>query len=424
MEGGAAAPPGERRSLASVLIALRRIAGSAPLSEREQAVLQLLDQYTVTPGRRSDMITIECKGGSAEWARTVTSSIVETYLDEHIRIHRPPGYQEFFEEQAGRLREELRQREESLRDLKTATGFASVADQRQTLLARIARLQDELLQAEGARVASERQVQSLREELDALPTMHIESEVSGVGNEGTDQMRGQLYVLETRRAEAATKYTADHPLMRQIEDQLRQCRNALERQEMTRTHVTKSPNRLHQDTQLALLREEPALDSLRAKTDKLSEQLTSSRGQLASLNEDELRIAAIQREVDILQANYRKCAANLEQAKIKQAMETQRISNITVALPATFEPRAMGPRKPVFLGLGLIGGVFCAVGVALLAQWRDPHLRTPEDVQRLLGLAVLGAVPRWKPEQLVLVGPRLDEKSERDASHDHSGRPT
>jgi uncharacterized protein involved in exopolysaccharide biosynthesis len=127
-------------------------------------------------------------------------------------------------------------------------------------------------------------------------------------------------------------------------------------------------------------------------------------GELKSLNDNELQIAKLQREVELQQATYRKYAANLEQARIDQALETQRMSNISVAQPATLEPLAVSPRKAARLGLGVLAGLLGAFATAMIASWRDHTFHTPAELQRGLEVQVLGSLPRVMPKEMSLAG--------------------
>jgi uncharacterized protein involved in exopolysaccharide biosynthesis len=379
---------------------LRRLGGVAALSDRDRAVIALREQYEVAPVHKSDVIRIECQGPSPQWSQTVMAKFLEIYVEEHIRLHRTNGSLQFFTEQAARSRQELAKKEEALRDLKTATGLASPVDQRQALVGRLARVEDDLMQAEAAHRVSESRIQVLRKQLGELPSQYVESRVSGIGNEGTDQVRSHLYELQIKKAAAAAKYTDSHPLLAEINAQLRDSRAAAEREEPTRTHVTTSKNRLHVETELALLQEEPVLVSLQGKTEVLHSQLAAVGGQLKTLNENEMQITKLARDIELLQGTYGKYAANLEQARIDDALETQRMSNISVVEPATWEPEPAFPRMRGVLACSLLAGCLAAVSVALLAQRRDHSFHTPADVQERLGLPVLTSIPRMEEKRV------------------------
>lgn len=378
----------------------------ADTEDRERAVAHVGKRLKVEAAKKSSVIEITYQGSSPKLCQQVVRQLTTSYLEEHARLNRPQGSCEFFREQTDRLRTDLAHREGELRDLKNATGLASPAVRRQQIVSRIARIEDELLHVETARSVAEAKVADLRNKLASLPTTQVTNETSGFGNEGTDRMRDQFYALQVREKEAQSRYTEDHPKMRQIRDQISAARTVLEREEKNRKQVTQEPNRLSQQAQAALLVEEPMLASLQAQSAELKSQFAAVRLELTRLNEDELRIAAVQRDVDLLENDYRKYAANLEQARIDQRLENQRMSNISVVQPASYEAKPIYPRKAISLLLGFLTAGFGAVATVLLCDQLDPSLRNAAAIEKSLQLPTLATIPRLKRRDLTVTGTR------------------
>ena len=312
-----------------------------------------------------------------------------------MRLNRPNQSLEFFAAQTERTRRELLEKRERLRDLKTASVVFSPADQRQNFAARLSRLEEERLQSQAASKMSETRVAALRQQLDSLPAEQVESVTTGIGNEGTDQMRGQLYQLEVRQKEAAAKYTDAHPAKQALDEQLQASRAIAEKQAPTRTHVATGQSRIHQETQAALLQEQALLAGSRTKDNVLDSQLAALRGQVKDFNQQELAVAALEGDIEVCDATYRKYAAGMEQAKIDQARETARISNIAVAQPATLEPEIVFPNRTMCMEFGVLFGLVAAMAVAFWAEVRNHSFRGPEDIQRRLGIMVLATIPDY-----------------------------
>ena len=370
----------------------------------DRAIRQLTTDLNVTPVRKSNVIQVSYVARTPELAQKVLATLIDAYMDEHIRLNRPPQAHEFLLQQTRLMRTELTRKEESLRDLKTATGLTSPLDQRQALVKRISRLEDDLLDAETTRVAARSRVEALREQAAALPATRLASSTAGVGDEGTDRMREQLYILQLKKEEMATKYTAIHPAMQQIEQQLAAAQAIVDRQGGTRTHATTAPNPLFEETQLSLLREEPLLAATQAKAAAVRAQLAALRDQQKRFNENELRVAQLENEVELLQANYRKHTISLEQARVDHALEVQRMSNISVVHPATLERRPVSPQVALNLALGVLLGGLGGLGLALARGRLDHRLRTALDIEDKLELPVLGCVPVLPARQPVLDG--------------------
>jgi uncharacterized protein involved in exopolysaccharide biosynthesis len=383
---------------------LTSLSSSAGLDDRERAILQLTKKIHVDAAKHSNVVEVSCEGPTPAQCQAVVAKLIDAFLEEHLRLNRTNGSYEFFVAQTRRLGDNLARKETELRDLKNRTGLASPAAQRQLVVARIGRLQDDLLQAEAAHVVAQARVQKLREKLASLPNTQVTAETSGLGNEGTDRMREQFFILQVREKEAQAKFTDAHPKMQQMHEQVATARSVLDEEERGRKHVTKEPARLYQQAQLALLSEEPALASLQAQAEQLRGQLGGVRQELAALNEHELRIAALQREIDLLETDYRKYSANTEQSRIDQQLEAQHMSNVGVVQPASYEPRPVRPRMMMNLLLGISAGLFGGLALPLVVeQFGGPPAAPPEGQPEPETATPAAATPR-KSRQLVGIG--------------------
>ncbi len=368
--------------------------GAAALTPRDKAIARLGKEVAVYPIHKTDIVVVAHEGRSPQLSQTVVAKLIDSYLEEHVRLNRPQGSRDFFVEQASRLRHELTEKEQALRDLKSASGITAPGGQEQILVARLGHLQDAASEAELAAATAETRVKTLRRQLGDLPATQLVSRTTGMTNEGTDTMRGQLYALETKLAEAEARYAEANPRLQEIRQQIAVARKVLKQEESTRTHEVTAPDPAHEGVRLALLQEEPLLAAAQAKSAVLRGQLAELRAEMKSFNENDRRLVALQRDVDLLQTSYRKYATNLEQARIDEAMETQRMSNISVAQAATCDPLPIRPRRMFNLGMGLLVAVLGGLGVGLACERLTPSLRTAEDVERQLGLRVLATIPR------------------------------
>src|SRR5437764_1175382 len=78
-------------------------------------------------------------------AHDVLEALLTTAREDHARVHRTRGSQEFFEIQRELLSNDLREQEQGLRDFKDTHGLASLPTQRDAEVGIIAALQSDLL---------------------------------------------------------------------------------------------------------------------------------------------------------------------------------------------------------------------------------------------------------------------------------------
>jgi uncharacterized protein involved in exopolysaccharide biosynthesis len=332
----------------------------------DAAVRTLARSLTAESIKKSTLILIGYEGPSPEVAQAIVTAVVDLVTTRHMRLSRNPRAHQFLTEQVGRLDQELSAKELKLRKLKQETGLFAPEGQRQAVVTRIARLQDELLQTTGNLAAAEKEVALLRDQLATLPATQVTARLTGAPGPADEALR----VLLGKEADLLTRYPADHPEVVQVHKQVEVARERAARDEKLnpREQVTTGPNKLHDDLRLAMLQKAPMVEALKARQAALDSQLREERTALSTFLENELRLTQQQREVDLLTASYKKYAENLEQTQIDRALEEEKISNLSVAQPATFDPQPVRPRLSFNLALGL---AFALVGSLALGWLLD-----------------------------------------------------
>lgn len=377
--------------------------------DRNRIIYDFMAGLKIEVSKGSNIIHLSYEGKNPGFTQRVLTKLIDSYLDKHITVHRTAGSYEFFNQQTEQLRAALTQKEESLRKLKNRTGIASVEDQRRVLLTRINDLQKEIEETDSALASSQARILVMEKTLSNLPTKMVTGE-TGI-NSGVDMMRAKLYELRLKEQELLSRYTEKSVSVQEIRRQIVEAEALLSKEEATRTQVTRGPNEAYKTTELALLAEKGVLSSLQAKAKALSEQLAKAREEQKVLNDDGIRIVELQREINVQEGNYRKYLENLEQARIDHALETQKISNITIVQPPTYPLRHVRPRKPLNLALGLFLGMIGGIALAFFSEYVDHTLRRPEDVEGRLKLPILAAIPHLN-ERIGIVEGTTKSKSE------------
>ncbi|MEZ6114219.1 MAG: hypothetical protein R3C99_24885 [Pirellulaceae bacterium] len=365
---------------------------AGPIDDREKAIIELQKLYVERP-KKSNIIVVSYQTSSPELAQRIVSTVVDVYRDEHVRINRTPRSYEFFKSQEALLAKQVEERAASLRDAKNSMQLASIDGKRLLIETDIMETTTRLRVLEADLEATQARVDSLDESLVKLPERVTAEEVSGHPNVALDNMRDTLFSLELREKELLAKYQEEHPLVISTRQQLAESRRIVAELPAERTQSTSKINPARESQELKLLDERTKQNALLAEVAELREHQGRLLAELETLNGDEVQLRELQREFDIAETNYRVYQGKLEQARITQAMEADRISNVTVTQEATISRRPASPKKREVAALGLVLAALSSVGVVMLAEASKRTFRTAEQIERMLELPVLIRLP-------------------------------
>jgi len=389
-------PPEETRKQSL----LERLYLTEPLSDRDNVVLEIMENFDVVTQRDSWVIGLSYEAQSPKLAQQVLGKLIDFYLEKHIAVHQTPGSYQFFTQESDQLRAKLAQAENGLRDLRNSTSVFSLEEQQRVILGRIGALQTEIDGAEATLAASKAGAQALQQTLAQTPELVVTAATVGLPNAAVDTMRARLYELQILEQDMVSKFEPDSRQVQDVRKQIAAAQELLEREKQERATLTKGLNATHTSVQSALFTEQAALSSLEAQVGTLRGKLADTQAELKALNDAGVKITALTREVEIQEANYRKYSENLEQARIDHALENGKISNINVVQSATLPIQSERPHKARNLLLGLLLGIFGGVVLAFFCEYLDHSVKTPDEVEEKLRLPTLACIPRVRTSRI------------------------
>ncbi|GFN23700.1 GumC family protein [Thermanaeromonas sp. C210] len=167
------------------------------------------------------------------------------------------------------------------------------------------------------------------------------------------------------------------------------------------------------ETAVPIEREEvnPAYTALQQEINNKKASLAEKRAQAAGLNsligQVEKRVKDLQMELTQKRMEEDKLMAEVESLKKAYNILSEKIvetkiaksvnlgeTDLLIASKAMAPTDPVKPKKSLNMALALVLGLIVGVILAFVAEHFDNTIRTPEDVERYLGLAVLGKIPQ------------------------------
>ena len=356
---------------------------------RDAAVMVLTKELRVERDKDNNIISVTFESDNPALARKVLTILIALYLDKHINAYRTKGSFAFFSKQHGLLEDTLAKTEEKLADFKKQLG---VLPSRDTLLDQTATIESELEKTESDLAASNANIHTYKGKLSGIPETLVASESTGMPNSARDVLVQRLNDLKLKEHELLSTYLEESIPVCEIRKQIAEANSLLAQTHPSR-QVTTAINHSHQQIEIALIQQEALYSALKAKEVILRLQLGDATAQLRRVIDTETQLAKMQRDLDIQDSAYRKYSRSMEQARIDEALQFDKISNISIIQPPSYELQPVRPRKVLNIALGMFVAIFGAIGLAYFAEFIEHTFNRPEDIESRLGVPAVATLP-------------------------------
>jgi uncharacterized protein involved in exopolysaccharide biosynthesis len=203
-----------------------------------------------------------------------------------------------------------------------------------------------------------------------------------------------LLTAQLKRTLLLVKYDASYPLVKEADSEIAQTSQAIDEAEKVKyVNTTTDRDQTYEYLREDLAKTEADLASEQANASELAKTIGGMQSEMVSLDVSAIKQEALLREAKANEANYLLYQTKREQERTSDALDEKRIANVAIAVPA--EVPALPARSPFSIilpgfFLALLGGI----GAGYLVEFADPSFRTPSEVEEMLKVTVLAAVPR------------------------------
>ncbi len=362
------------------------------LTPSERMVVILQKGLNVELIRKSDVVEITLWSTSPEAGEMILSKFIDLYKESHIESHKTPKVRDFFDQQVSSILQSLAAAEQEMANFKQSTGAWSTEQQRRLLLDRkhkteIAQSNRFLriagLLAETGRLEAE--IAELPEELKTSTEKRI--------NPVVRKLQLQLVDLQVERSELITRYQRDGRTVRDVEQLIEDMQEQIKATQIyTVETMTTGRNVRRRDLKSQLSERQVELQGLNAELKEGDRHLQVIKATLAELEEAEIKHLVLGRQINRLRHDHLLYAERLEDARISDAMQLAKISNVTVISPPVTSLRPVSPRlKLCFLG-SILAGLCLSMAIVFIINATRPVVRSRQDVVDILGAPVLARI--------------------------------
>lgn len=365
-----------------VASAIREAPRTASPADRQDRVRRaadiLLRHINVSPMRMSRLVDVEFTSPEAAFSAEVVNAWTRHFVEATLarRFEATSYARRFLEQRLQQLRQRLEESERQLVAYASQQRIVNIPSTVNSSGPAGQTTTERPLVAEDLSTLN----QSLNEAISERTAAEARLRANG-GNTNEALQNQAISTLRARRAELAaeharllSQFEPEYPPAQAIQNQIRDLDRSIGREE-GRVRST-----IQGTYEAAVSRE----NALRARVERLQGDLINLRGRTIQYN-------IYQREVDTNRQLY---DALLQRYKEIGVAGGVGVNNISVVDNANTPERPSSPRLLLNLLMALFAGGAIGGGLALALEQIDEAISDPNDVESMLGLPLLGAIPK------------------------------
>ena len=340
------------------------------------AINQALGGLNVKGGKQSEVLVVSYESTEPAKAAQYANAFAQSYMAFRLdsRQASASSATSWLSERLEELRIKVMESEQALNAYQSKHGMVDSQSRESIISARLGTLSAELIRAQTARGQAEANYGQLLR-LSKRP---------GTPEIGSLAISDPLFldahkshVVQLRKiGELSERYGEKHPKMISA-----------------RAELGNTQQRMEAEAGKVVERAKKDLEVARIKEAKLSGLISDQQDRMRSLSGKAFELAKLERDVA---ANRRLYESFLTRFKESDVSQDYRMSNVRLIDPAQTPLSPVRPNREQIVIGALMVGLVLGVGLALVRQFLDRTVKSPDDVEAHVGLPVLGSVMRTR----------------------------
>ena len=361
-------------------------------------VSSLMNQIRIKPTPEGNLYDITYRGSSPSGAQHLVEATVDLFVNSSAGAKKRDSQDatRFIEAQIEAYRVKLNEAEDQLQAFRARNvGVAGVSSLE--YFNRIALLSEQLDKLDAELDAAVHSRDAYRRELGLGTSSGNASAGDGDATPGMGELEQRLADQRKQLDELLGRYTDEHPdviatrhVIAQLEAQAHQAQ--VQPVGLVR-RVSSSGGAAGQQLRISLAELEARVNAMQSQRARQGAQLAQTRELSARLPQVEAEYAQLNRDHDALRASYESMVTRRESAALGVKLdESSQLAEFRVVEPPRVSPAPVFPSRLHLAAIALVLSIGAGLGAAKLVDALSPTLVEAEDLRRLTGRPVLGAM--------------------------------
>lgn len=327
----------------------------------------------IFPLKSTRLVQVKYEDPDPALATEIANAVANQYVKYTLDVKQSEAQTAtvWLNEQIDLLRSKAQLSSKALQAYQSKADLLGVQDQRQITQQKLMDFNRAYLEAQNQRMAGEAKLRELSR-LAKDPT-GSDTFLSVVNDPLIQKLKTEASDLQIERSKLSQIYREKHPDLQQLEAQLREVKE-----------------RLQAELQKMLRAVETEVKVAKGREDNLLGNMNELRREARALNEREAQATSLQRDKESAEELQATVLKRLKETGLTSALTT---TNIRVVEAATLPTYPVRPRTQLIWMLSAVAGLVLGAGLAFLVDSLDTRARTPDDIERVLGVPIVGMVP-------------------------------
>ena len=380
----------------------KRLARENPVHDEKDLLLRecvrSLNQMLDIRAEGYDIFYIRAVANSADLAYAVAHTVAEQYMQstQRGRLRQSEEAYKFAQEQVAIYETKLEEKRQQLRDFEQRMALRGI-ESSPVNTANVSRVNTLIAGAETDLEFLRGRHETVRVRIDEAG-LEAFLALGLMESSKLDALKRTLFELEKHLALTLIEYEESENAVQAAKNQIavksQQLLTELESlAALAFPSVVAEYRQLLVDYEFTLL----SLDAAARRRDEMREFLGRYAQDLANMPADEFRLARLREEVASAERLYQTWIEQANSTQISKAVQSASVGNQIVLIePAQLPIAPFAPEKNRIMALALVMGLALGVGGAVAMEYLDLTLKSVDEIELVLGVPILGAVPRMQ----------------------------
>jgi polysaccharide biosynthesis transport protein len=331
---------------------------------------------SIEPVRNTQLVLVQFQHANPSIAAEVATAVAQAYVKYNLdmKLKGTRDALTWLNEQMSGLRGKVEESSTALQNYRVKSGILGIQEQRALTAQKAQEVNRAHLEAQAQRLSIEAKLGALNRI--ATDQAGAESLSTSIDDPLIRRMKTEMAELQVQRSKLLQTYKERHPEVLKVDAQIQQLSQRMD------ADIKKALRALDTEYKVAKARE----DSLLGSVNRL-------RAEGQQLNEKEIQYGALQREQDSNQQLYEAVLKRVKETGVQGGLDSNNARVVEEAVPPGWPIR---PRRQLALLMSIVIGIGLGIAAAMTVEYLDTSVKSPDDIERALGLPVIAIVPHFE----------------------------